>query len=457
MSSQQPSPAQQASEPASSPSILEQIEWRQAEVASRYKPVMEIEDQLERFKLLEKFIKTVLVENQDYGSVPGVEKPFLFKPGAQKLCMLFGYSPHYDTRVMIEDWGGDKYNEPLFYYQYCCTLFKDQAAVGEGIGSANSWESKYRYRWVSESFLTPNQKRDKERLLRRDATIREPAFAVDKAETGGKYGKPAEYWQRWRLAIESGEAKKIDMKKKDGGKMPGWELPSILYRVPNDEFANVINTCQKIGQKRAYVEATLSATGASQFFTQDEDAVQGMPDIPGDLPSEGDTAGIDTGGHPVGTQAAADAVRDRKLAEKKEEQKKVDHDRAGRFDVLKEFSKMKDAIGEDAYRKILNAAGYKKSSDIKIATDAGYQEARVIWSKMESYRKSMPAVNTEPEPASEKPKEEVPPSLERFPDNPTDPEYRVLGILYRYDEASGNYKLVDESKPAPAEAPEAKE
>src|SRR6185312_5705350 len=64
----------------------------------------------------------------------------------------------------------------------------------------------------------------------------------------------------------------------------------------NSDFADTINTCQKMGQKRAYIAATLSATGASQYFTQDLEDMD-----------------IDTGGHAKGTQEAADYVRDQKL------------------------------------------------------------------------------------------------------------------------------------------------
>ncbi len=37
----------------------------------------------------------------------------------------------------------------------------------------------------------------------------------------------------------------------------------------NPDIADVVNTIQKMGTKRAYIAATLSATGASQWFTQD--------------------------------------------------------------------------------------------------------------------------------------------------------------------------------------------
>jgi hypothetical protein len=235
---------------------------------------MDVDASRKRYKALKKYIEEVLVDGEDYGSIPGVEKPFLFKSGAQKLCMLFGYAPHYECLGQIEDWKGEKHGEPLFFYKFSCVLSKDRQPVGEGIGSANSWESKYRYRWVKE---LPKDT-DSANVETRSGTISEFAFAVNKAETTGQYGKPKEYWDRWHAAITSGEARSIKKRTSGGKEMDAWEMGGTLYRIPNDGFPDVINTVQKQAEKRAYVEATLSATGASQFFTQDEDNVQAQQD-----------------------------------------------------------------------------------------------------------------------------------------------------------------------------------
>jgi hypothetical protein len=255
-------------------SLLDSIVEEQHRAAARYQPVMQPEQVAERYKQLKWYIENVMLEGVDYGTVPGIDKPFLFKPGAQGLCTFFGYVPSYETLDQIEDWEGLQHGEPLFYYKFKCTIMKDNARVGEGIGSASSWESKYRYRWVPAEFLPAGI--DKSTLPVRSASVTEFAFAIDKAETGGPYGKPASYWQEWAVAIESGEAKKTKRKTKTGKEMDAWERGGVAYRVPNDGFPDVINTTQKQGCKRAYIEATLSATGASRFFTQDEDAVQSM-------------------------------------------------------------------------------------------------------------------------------------------------------------------------------------
>lgn len=203
-------------------SIVERQAERQAEIASRYKPVMSIGEAIQRHRELAQFIREILVEGEDYGKIPGTDtKPVLLKPGAEKLCAFFGYAPVY-TVTDIEDWMGNRFSEPLFYYRYTCTLMKDGAPVGSGEGSANTWESKYRWRWVPESSLPSGT--DKATLATRGGAVTEFDFAIEKGETGGQYGKPAEYWAKWRKAIESGMARSVDKTSKAGKKLKAWEM-----------------------------------------------------------------------------------------------------------------------------------------------------------------------------------------------------------------------------------------
>src|SRR5258708_7086799 len=90
-------------------SVLDRIMEEQAQVAARYQPVMEIDQSIARFKAMQRYIAEVLEEGVDYGAVPGVDKPFLWKSGAQKLCLLFGYVPHYTPEMEIEDWSGERF------------------------------------------------------------------------------------------------------------------------------------------------------------------------------------------------------------------------------------------------------------------------------------------------------------------------------------------------------------
>jgi len=114
---------------------------------------------------------------------------------------------------------------------------------------------------------------DKSKLEYKDGTISEFAFAIEKGETAGKYGKPAEYWQRFRDAIANGTARKF-MKRAKDREYEAYEIGGKIYAVPNHDVADQVNTIQKMAQKRAFVGASLIATNASEFFTQD---IEDMP------------------------------------------------------------------------------------------------------------------------------------------------------------------------------------
>lgn len=155
----------------------------------------------------------------------------------------------------------------FFYRQYKSQLYRSGELVGEGIGSCNSWEKKYRYRWLNELEIPSNV--DKSVLEYKDGAICEFAFAIGKAETSGKYGKPAEYWKQFQDAITNGSAKRMKRKTKKGDDMDAWEICGKLYAVPNKDVAEQVNTIDKMAQKRAFVAAILIATNASDYFTQD--------------------------------------------------------------------------------------------------------------------------------------------------------------------------------------------
>ncbi len=243
--------------------------------AEDFMPLFTIEQALAKKQMQSEYINKILVEapagttDGDYGKMPGGgAKKILFKPGAEKMCSHFGLNPSYSEDKIIEDWTGAEHGgEPLFYYSYRCQLSRGGRFMGEAIGSCNSWESKYRYRWVREEDVPAGI--DLDDIPVRPGTVSEFAFAVDKAETSGYYGKPAEYWAKWKEAIEKGEARRIKRKTSKGKEMDAWEMGGSLYRIPNPEVPDTINTCQKMAQKRALVAAVLVVTNCSDAFTQD--------------------------------------------------------------------------------------------------------------------------------------------------------------------------------------------
>lgn len=234
----------------------------------QFMPVMSVDNAFQRYDSLVRYIKGHMVQGKDYGVIPGSDKPTLLKPGAEKLCTFFGLCVRDPEFVdAVKDWTGRAHGEPFFYFEVRQRLERNGHVIASQVGSANSMESKYRYRWIAEHDVPEGL--DKAKLKRRDGVISEFDFAIQKAETGGKYGKPAEYWQAFRDAIANRTARRFKKKTGAGKELDAWEIGGTVYRVPNPDIADTVNTLQKMAQKRALIAATLIAVNASEFFTQD--------------------------------------------------------------------------------------------------------------------------------------------------------------------------------------------
>lgn len=192
---------------------------------------------LRHVELVEHVLQKVMKENVHYGaSFPGDTKKNLLKPGADKLCLAFQLAPTFDVeeRALAGD-----HRE----YRVTCKLTTPQGRVmGEGVGTCSTMESKYRWR----------------NSARKCPECQKETIIKGKEEYGGgwlcfpKKGGCGAKWPNGAKVIES----------QDGGK------------VENADIADVFNTCLKIGKKRAYVDATITATAASDLFTQDIEDLQ---------------------------------------------------------------------------------------------------------------------------------------------------------------------------------------
>ena len=171
--------------------------------------------------IIQEAMKSVMKNDEHYGVIPGTSgKPSLLKPGAEKLSLLFRLAPSY--KVTKSDLGNGHRE-----YEVVCTLSHITTGniMGEGVGSCNTMEGKYRYR-------TEN--------------------------TGDEV--PAVYWDTRDRSVIGGNAYSA---KKSAGK---WY---IFHRVDHDNPADYYNTVLKMAKKRAHVDAILTATAASDIFTQD--------------------------------------------------------------------------------------------------------------------------------------------------------------------------------------------
>lgn len=181
----------------------------------------------------------VMVPGRHYGTVGGDTKPTLLKAGAELLNRTFKLYGEFELV-------NEPTTTPPIRYIVRCFLKRvaDGMIVATGIGSANSYETKYRYRW-----------------------------AALKDDEGNVRPVPKEYWDKGKdpaVLVPIFKRQGLAVRKVDG-------LWCVCERVENDNPLDLDNTLLKMAEKRALVAATLNATAASEYFTQDlEDMPKGV-------------------------------------------------------------------------------------------------------------------------------------------------------------------------------------
>lgn len=212
------------------------------------------------------FSKSILKMDLDYGVIPGTPKPSLYKPGAEKLRLVYGLSSEHDCIEKVVD-----LDRPYIDYTYRCTIKSRQGQIlAQCDGSCNSMEPKFGFTWKTVDKLPPGVDASKlpSRLSRKRIT--EYDFAINRSETTGAFARSQAYWNKWKLAIKTGIATR-HVVHRSGKELDEWVMEEAvtLYRIPNPNVVGMKNTIMKMAQKRAFVGAILLATGASEFYTQD--------------------------------------------------------------------------------------------------------------------------------------------------------------------------------------------
>ena len=303
---------------------------------SRFLPVMKVETGIERYNSIQQAINKMMTADVDYGVIPGTSenKPSLWKPGAEKLNNLFGLTPRYEC-IAIEDWTGEAHGgEPFFYYRVKCSLYRGDYLIGEGEGSCNSWESKYRYR-AGE---------------RKCPKCGQSAIIKGREEYGGG----------WICFAKKGGC---------GAKFAATDPTITLQRVgrvSNPDIYDQVNVFLKMADKRALVAATLNATGASQFFTQD---LEDLTPVAAPEP------------------AAKQTTKD--------------------FAMLRAYAELKPRLGEKLYYEMLGAAGYEHANEI-LDPDVGRSLYRAMNKRTEQQPAAKPAEPDEWDEWEQKQKEQQP-------------------------------------------------
>ena len=190
----------------------------------------EVQNQVQK---IQRIMKSVMKVDEHFGVIPGCgDKPTLLKPGAEKLGFTFRLAPKFDilTREMPK---GHREVEVTCSLTHIPTgLF-----IAQGVGSCSTMESKYRYR--TASLKCPECGNDS------------GAFKKSKKDPG---------YFCWAKRGGCG----ANLPKNHPG-IIGQEVG----RVENPDIADTYNTVLKMSKKRAHVDAILTATAASDIFTQD--------------------------------------------------------------------------------------------------------------------------------------------------------------------------------------------
>ena len=294
---------------------------------ARFMPVMDMEQAVARREVLVRAVKELMVEGVDYGRITGKdgksvsEKPTLLKPGANKLCNLFGLVIRYEFLERVEDWTGAQHGgEPFFRYLIKGVAYRGDFVMGEGVGECNSRESKYR--WRQQERVCPQCGK---------ANIR-------RSRNGG--------WYCWLKTDGCGASFEEGDERIEG---------QPVGRIPNPDIADQVNTIIKIAEKRSGNDTTINATSAAEFFTQDvEDFTPPADDI-------------DTGGYPLGSSQAAAYVAKQKIARQDAFSQPAWKTMA---EMAKAFEAIRELVGETEYYAELERWGWKRFQDLRADMDS---------------------------------------------------------------------------------------
>jgi hypothetical protein len=212
----------------------------------------------ERLAVIEEAMNTTMEEGVDYGKVPGTDKPALFKPGSEKLSVLFKLDVQ--PRSTKTYGPGDHLT-----VETAATVFDiaTGARIGFGEGLCTTREKKYGKRQASRTC----------------PACYEAAIIKGKEEYGGG----------WICFYKKGGC---GAKYADDDSLI---LDQSVGEIENPDLPDQWNCVVKMAEKRARVGAVLAVTGASAIFTQDLD--------------EGAEEGTEAPGLPIATEEQMGSLR----------------------------------------------------------------------------------------------------------------------------------------------------
>lgn len=203
---------------------------------------IDIENIKKKKTMVTNAMRSIMKDGFHYGISPGTNQPALYKAGAVSLKDLFKLRPEYTVDPIVLLKGGH------YEIHVKCKLYHifSNVFVGEGIGICSTEEIKYKYRNGHELLGLPlpdgywkaknaNDFKECKKLL--EAAVKK----VGLFKPGAKYSHS---------------------KNEEDNK---WEICEII-KVENIELGDLKHTILQMSKKRAFVDAVIIATGASDLF-----------------------------------------------------------------------------------------------------------------------------------------------------------------------------------------------
>lgn len=184
--------------------------------------VMSAEDMRARINAVQQVMRAVMKDGTHFGTIQGTDKPTLYKAGSEVLLATF----YIGTRVEVEDLSTD--DERRYRVKVIGVHQPTGMVVGEGVGECSTSEEKYRWR---------------------------NAVCDEEFEATPTNRRRVKYSRRWNKAMRAHDV--------------------FTSQQVRTEPGDLANTVLKMAKKRAQIDFTLTALGASDIFTQD---IEDLPD-----------------------------------------------------------------------------------------------------------------------------------------------------------------------------------
>lgn len=222
---------------------------------------MNVERMVERLDAVNDFVDRVLVEDRDYGSLPGMDRKFLYKSGAEKLQMLFGCNT---TTHPLEDHSEPDHESgyPLwrFVYEARSIHIGTGRVIATKQASCSNRENRYWGGWCCAVHKVPAKPA-------RGGICAKHGTELRKAKYGPDEGQQTCPDCGWRVPDEVIEAEHFCP-------LCGGEAEEVEIGPKGDAYF-AEQQIRMIAQKRAEVAVGIKVGALADRFTQDEEGVAG--------------------------------------------------------------------------------------------------------------------------------------------------------------------------------------